>query len=529
MTLSTQLADASISARRFVAIAAFTALASITTQGSHLNPATVNNIAVGSSPQGVGVNPSTNRVYVANGLADSVSVIDGATELVVATIGVGDQPVGVAVNPTTQRIYVANTSSDSVSVIDGETNTVTATIAVGDQPLGVAVNRNTNRVYVSNLASHNVSVIDGATATVVATIPVGSNPYGVAVNEVTNRVYVANFGSDTVSVIDGADNTELATIPTAHWPTGVGVNAITNRIYVSSWILQAPLNVIEGATNSVIATIVPGGFCHSRALGIAVDEANDVVHVAYRCGGGLGGKLVSIDASTNAVRNDLFICCLGAPLYVGLNPVTDRLYLSLPGWATRPEDATWVAVVADDLEPPAWPLGSTLSVYRASLDSITLQWAPATDASGVTRYRVYRDGQLAVTVGNQTSALVGSLTADTSYAFKVEACDTFDQCSTDGPAVTGKTQSVVEALADLASTVASLGRAGVLNAGQAGGLEAKLTAAIMHYEAGRTDQAARLLDAFILEVQAFGGAGVIPTNYADYLIYQASLIRTHVV
>jgi YVTN family beta-propeller protein len=512
-----------------VATAVFTALASITTPAAHLNPAIVNNIAVGSSPQGVGVNPSTNRVYVANGLSDSVSVIDGATEAVVATIGVGDQPVGVAVNSTTLRIYVANLGSDSVSVIDGETNTVTATIAVGDQPLGVGVNRDTNRIYVSNLASHDVSVIDGATETVVATIPVGLNPYGIAVNAVTNRVYVANFGSDTVSVIDGADNTQLTTIPTAHWPTGVGVNATTNRIYVSSWILYAPLNVIDGATNSVIATIVPGGYCHHRALGIAVDEANDVVHVAYRCGGGSGGKLVSIDASTNTVRSDLFICCLGAPLYVDLNPVTDRLYLSLPGWSTKPEDATWVAVVADDLEPPTWPSGSTLSVYRASLTSITLQWTPATDDSGVTRYRVYRDGQLVVTVGNQTSAFIGNLTPDTSYAFKVEACDAFDQCSTDGPAVIGKTQSVVEALADLASTVAYLGGAGVLNVGQAEGLEAKLAAAIRHYEEGRTDQVATLLDAFILEVEAFRQAGVMPTYYADDLIYQASLIRTYVV
>src|SRR5215204_1280924 len=148
MTLSTPFVGLSTGARRKVAIAVFAALASITTSGAHLNPTIVNNIAVGSSPQGVAVNPDTNRVYVANGLGDSVSVIDGATERVVATIGVGDQPAGVAVNAATQRIYVANLSSDSISVIDGETNTVTATIAVGDQPLGVAVNRDTNRIYV---------------------------------------------------------------------------------------------------------------------------------------------------------------------------------------------------------------------------------------------------------------------------------------------------------------------------------------------------------------------------------------------
>ena len=61
----------------------------------------------------------------------SVSVIDGGTNTVVATVPVGTWPDGVAVNPTTNRIYVANCDSNNVSVIDGATNTVVATVPVG--------------------------------------------------------------------------------------------------------------------------------------------------------------------------------------------------------------------------------------------------------------------------------------------------------------------------------------------------------------------------------------------------------------
>ena len=82
----------------------------------------------------------------------------------------------MAVNPNTNRIYVANDCSDNVSVIDGASNTVVATVAVGSGPYGVAVNPNTNRIYVTNAGSDNVSVIDGATNTVVATVAVGSRP-----------------------------------------------------------------------------------------------------------------------------------------------------------------------------------------------------------------------------------------------------------------------------------------------------------------------------------------------------------------
>ena len=72
--------------------------------------------------------------------------------------------------------YITNTGSNSVSVIDTATNTVVATVAVGFAPLGVAVNPAGTRVYVANNGSNNVSVIDTATNTVAATVAVGFSP-----------------------------------------------------------------------------------------------------------------------------------------------------------------------------------------------------------------------------------------------------------------------------------------------------------------------------------------------------------------
>ena len=154
----------------------------------------------GYSPEALATNPATNRIYVANGGSDNVSVIDGAIDALVATVPVGDSPGGVAVIASTNRIYVSN--NNNVSVIDGDSNAVVATVPVGSFPSGVAANPSTNRIYVANWGSNNVSVIDGATNAVVATVPVGSDPDGVAVNPNTNRIYVANWFSNTVSVIE---------------------------------------------------------------------------------------------------------------------------------------------------------------------------------------------------------------------------------------------------------------------------------------------------------------------------------------
>jgi YVTN family beta-propeller protein len=83
---------------------------------------------------------------VTNADDNTVSVIETASNTVVATIPVGQVPTGVAITPDGTRAYVTNfcgrvTCADSdftVSVIDTARNTVVSTISVGQEPIGVA-------------------------------------------------------------------------------------------------------------------------------------------------------------------------------------------------------------------------------------------------------------------------------------------------------------------------------------------------------------------------------------------------------
>ncbi len=93
---------------------------------------------------------ATAYVYVTNDNDSTVSVIDPAGNTVVATVPVGSGPIGVAVSPNGRRVYVANlcgtgtynsTNIGAVSVIDAASNTVVATVTVGNGPYGVAVRR----------------------------------------------------------------------------------------------------------------------------------------------------------------------------------------------------------------------------------------------------------------------------------------------------------------------------------------------------------------------------------------------------
>ena len=145
------------------------------------------------------VNVVTNQIYVVfAGESVFVAVIDGATGMF-HTLMVGGEPEGVAVNPVTDKIYVANAGTDNISVIDGATYTATTLTSTG---AAVAVNPETNKIYVANTGADTVTVIDGVTNSTTS-VPVGANPIILAVNSATNEIYVVG---DTITVIDGATN-----------------------------------------------------------------------------------------------------------------------------------------------------------------------------------------------------------------------------------------------------------------------------------------------------------------------------------
>lgn len=77
---------------------------------------------------GVGTDPVSNKVYV----------IDIAASSVTNTIDVGNAAHGVVVSNDGQSVYVTNSKSNTVSVIDVATQKVTHTISVGEAPNGIS-------------------------------------------------------------------------------------------------------------------------------------------------------------------------------------------------------------------------------------------------------------------------------------------------------------------------------------------------------------------------------------------------------
>ena len=233
----------------------------------------------------------TGRVYVANGIGNSVTVIDGASSTVVATVPVGNFPVDIAVNPASNRVYVTNASFDdqSLSVIDGVSNTILSTIPLAGTPAGLAVDATTGRIYVGISDLDRVDILDGANNTVVNSVAIGGDPRQPALNPNKHRLYVTR-GDDRLVVVNTTVDAVARTIRVGSNPIGVAVNRSTKRIYVAN-NLGGSISVIDGLTNAGVATINEA-WLHCCPASVAVNERTNKLYTSGSNG------LIEVDGLT---------------------------------------------------------------------------------------------------------------------------------------------------------------------------------------------------------------------------------------
>jgi DNA-binding beta-propeller fold protein YncE len=211
------------------------------------------------------------RLYSSN-WNSSLQVFDLTTMSLEATLPVGG--LGVVVDPSTRRVYVAE--GDSVSVVDGASNTVLATRSapLGDAWFGLALDPALHHLYVTNIANARPSlvVLDDRDLSLVATVALPVVPrFAIAVDELQHRVYFAGYSPTTgcegsmFFAIDGSTLAELGSAPASGCPMGMAHDASAHRIYVTHLGDQSTLRgyrVFDDRTFAVVQTAatpwVPG-------------------------------------------------------------------------------------------------------------------------------------------------------------------------------------------------------------------------------------------------------------------------------
>jgi len=275
-------------------------------------------VPVGHSPLGLAINATTNRVYVANYMDGTVSIVDEKTNTVIKTVPVGTNPSRIAVNPIMNRVYVADDTDATVYVLDGEKLQIITRIPLNNPAQGIAVNPVINKIYVAQgSAGENFFAFDGNANTRMAAQRLGDGIQDIAVNPITNYIYAAV--SNQVSVIYGKSNAVVATVRLGSIPVSVAVDPITNRIYVTT--MNSTLHVIDGTTNAVLSALKVG----KGARGIAVNSTTNQVFFCNAT-----DKTVSVfDGITGAVTSTISVAEKGVPTAAAINPTTNRVYVTM--------------------------------------------------------------------------------------------------------------------------------------------------------------------------------------------------------
>ena len=311
--------------------------------------------------QGVVVNRSTDRAYVAAGSA--VFVIDGATNAIRETVVRAGPPIGVAVDAARKRVYVVDSVTNSMSTIDGLSNVeIGLPMLLSGNAWGVAVDSGLDRVFVTHSdTTGSVEVIDGQTSRVLGFVSVGRVPRGIAVNQASHEVYVANEGDGTISVIDGqglaligapiqvgsaymlavgsdrflyvvgppmtnggaiVDLTTRTLIANASCGCAGGVATISGRVLAYSPLgnddNQRQIGVIDSAGR--VLNVATSGYAEA----IGADSATNVVYVPTDA----GIDLISADINRPVGRVLRQMHTRGPG--VAINPRTGRIYLADP-------------------------------------------------------------------------------------------------------------------------------------------------------------------------------------------------------
>jgi YVTN family beta-propeller protein len=246
-------------------------------------------IPVGAGNAELAVNETTHTVYVANGGDNTVSVIDtgrcnATTQLgcnqTPASVAVGENPRRVGIDRSTNTIYVSNFgggAGHTLSVINGsrcDAATTTgcgdppSTITVGLAPQGLVVDTGTHTLYVANQAFDDapgtLSVVDTTTCNGANTIGCGQmpptiatalGPRALALDPAKHTVYTANIGDATSSIVPGAicnaidhrgcDN-RVPRVAVGNAPTDVALDATTGTVYVADAVVAPPATSTRG-------------------------------------------------------------------------------------------------------------------------------------------------------------------------------------------------------------------------------------------------------------------------------------------
>ena len=198
------------------------------------------------------------KAYIGNFADNTVSVLDTATNKVIATIPTEPGPHGMAISQDGRTVYVSGDGSSSLSIIDAATDRVVKTVAVGKTPNGVALTSDGKLLLVAIYAEDRLAFLDTATRSVVASVGV-PKPHTVSISPDGKLAYITSQepGHFALSVIDLAARAVVRSIPLEKTPRDAEFGYDGKAFYFTEAGVSA-VQVLSPASDKIVAEIPTG-------------------------------------------------------------------------------------------------------------------------------------------------------------------------------------------------------------------------------------------------------------------------------
>jgi YVTN family beta-propeller protein len=251
------------------------------------------------------------RLFVTNENGGDISVIDVATQKVVATIPVGKRPRGIRLSRDGSQVFVALSGSpiappgvdestlpppdkkaDGIGIVSVKDLKLERVIRGGSDPEQLAVSSDGTHLFVANEDVGEANVINVEDGKVLATFKVGGEPEGVQLRPDGQVVYVTSEEDGQVAVIDAVNQKLLKTFKVGPRPRSTTFLPDSSRAFVTSEN-GGSVAFVDAKKHVVLKTITLSGPMFRPMGGVAAPDGKHVFITTGR-----GKNVVIIDTAT---------------------------------------------------------------------------------------------------------------------------------------------------------------------------------------------------------------------------------------
>jgi YVTN family beta-propeller protein len=272
------------------------------------------------------------RLFVAELGNDSVGIVDLANRKLIRRIPGLKEPQGVGYEPSTDMLYVANAGDGSVRLFEGSDYKTMGRLELGSDADNIRVDAAANRVFVG-YGGGALAAIDPATRSKVGEIPLRAHPEAFQIDPGTGQIFVNVPDAHGIAVVDRASQKQTSKWPIpdhgANFP--MALDPIHRQVLV---IFRAPaeLGVFSMTGGKLIATAETCG----DADDLFIDAKRGRVYVS--CGAGSVDVFEAKEATYRRIARIPTVSGARTSLFV---PELDRLLVAVRSSMAEPA-AIWV-------------------------------------------------------------------------------------------------------------------------------------------------------------------------------------------